>query len=97
MTGTGLTCFRNWRMEKEKFEEITDTLIKIYRNQGEVALFAEVDRINKELNPQLLVLIFLAQLRVTASQPRLIVWVLTHRNESTLSPGCGFRMIFSAA
>jgi hypothetical protein len=41
-------------MEKEKFEEITDTLIKIYRNQGEVALFAEVDRINKELNPQLL-------------------------------------------
>jgi hypothetical protein len=41
-------------MEQQKFEEITNTLIKIYRNQGEIPLLAELNRINKELNPQLL-------------------------------------------
>ena len=36
-------------MEKEKFEEITESLIKTYRNYGEDGLFAERDRINKQL------------------------------------------------
>jgi len=41
-------------MEKERFEEITESLIKTYRNYGEDELNAERERINKELAPDLL-------------------------------------------
>jgi hypothetical protein len=41
-------------MEKARFEEIIELLIKIYRNQGEDALFAERDRINQQLALELL-------------------------------------------
>jgi hypothetical protein len=41
-------------MEKARFEEIIELLIKIYRNQGEDALFAERDRINRQLALELL-------------------------------------------
>ena len=41
-------------MEKERFEEITESLIKTYRNYGEDELNAERDRINKELASDLL-------------------------------------------
>ena len=38
-------------MKKEKFEEITESLVKTYRNYGEDGLFAERDRINEQLAP----------------------------------------------
>ena len=41
-------------MEKARFEEIIQLFINIYRNQGEDALFAERDRINQQLAPDLL-------------------------------------------
>ena len=41
-------------MEKARFEEIFELLIKSYRNQGEDALFAERDRINQQLAPDFL-------------------------------------------
>ena len=41
-------------MEKERFEEIIESLIKTYRNYGQDGLDAERDRINKELAPDLL-------------------------------------------
>lgn len=41
-------------MEKARFEEIIELLIKSYRNQGEDALFAERDRINQQLAPDFL-------------------------------------------
>lgn len=43
-------------MEKEKFEEIIESLIKTYRNYGEDRLFAERDRINEQLAPDSLCL-----------------------------------------
>jgi hypothetical protein len=41
-------------MEKARFEEIIESLIKTYRNYGEDGLFAELDRINEKLAPDLL-------------------------------------------
>ena len=38
-------------MEKARFEEIVELLIKTYRNYGEDGLFAERDRINEQLAP----------------------------------------------
>ena len=51
---TGGRAFVFGDMEKEKFEEIIELLIKTYRNYGEDGLFAERDRINKQLAPDLL-------------------------------------------
>jgi hypothetical protein len=51
-TGGGVFVFGD--MEKEKFEEIIELLIKTYRNYGEDGLFAERDRINEQLAPDLL-------------------------------------------
>jgi hypothetical protein len=41
-------------MEQEKFEEIMERLIAIYRKQGDHALFAKLARINKGLADELL-------------------------------------------
>ena len=38
-------------MEKARFEEIIELLIKTYRNYGEDELFAERDRVNEQLAP----------------------------------------------